>query len=689
MKLQLACLVALFGCFGLDAQTFSNMTSLLNNPAGGSPCVVDMNSDGLDDVVTFSGSNLKIDYQQTDGSFSEVTYDAGMQNNPSWSVSAGDIDGNGYNDLLLGGGSRVSFVYANADGTGYSEVYIDDYIFSQRTNFADIDNDGNLDAFACHDVDQSHPYRNDGNGNLFEDQSLLPTIDITGNYASIFVDFDNDGDQDMYLSKCSGGSSPGQPANQNGLYINNGDGTWTQDAMSYGLFDGERSWVTVFEDFDNDGDFDSYTVNHSNQNFLRENDGTGHYTDITVGSGITMNDLGSWACIGADFDNDGYVDILSESDVNDELYHNNGDFTFTPQNMPFDKGALGDLNNDGFIDVWTGSTLWMNDGNANNWTKVALTGTTSNRNGIGARIEVNGSWGTQIRECRSGENFKPMSSMDVNFGLGSASAITSIVVKWPSGVVDVINNPAINSRLEITEGSGIPTPLNVEVAINVMAEGPYDAATGLMNDNLRVTGVIPSEEPFTAAGYTHVGSGGETIAPGLLDVTGPNAIVDWIFVELRNGVTQSSKVATMPALLRRDGSIVDVNGNANLGFALQAGGSFVVAVRHLGHLGFRNTVATPNTEGMVHTFNMTDGSETLYGSDALNNNNGVWMMVSGEANNDGQINSVDMNAYWRVENGQVYDYNTTKADFNLDGAVNSLDKNTHWRPNSSRAEQLD
>ena len=176
IKNKILCLAAFFCGSITFAQTFTNMTGILNNPGGGQPCVVDMNSDGLDDIVSVSGSNLIIDYQQADGTFSETVYNVGFQNSPSWSISAGDIDKNGYNDLMFGGGSRVSFVYANADGTAYTEDYINDYIFSQRTNLADIDNDGHLDAFACHDVDQSHPYRNDGSGNLSEDQSLLPFL---------------------------------------------------------------------------------------------------------------------------------------------------------------------------------------------------------------------------------------------------------------------------------------------------------------------------------------------------------------------------------------------------------------------------------------------------------------------------------------------------------------------------------
>lgn len=451
-------LLACLSC-GLSAfsQTFSDQTSILNSIGGSAPCVVDMNGDGLDDIVIISSGDMFMEIQQPDGTFIQRFENTNFVNFPSWSIAAGDLDGNGYNDLIFGGGSRVSFIMANATGTDYTETQLPDYIFSQRTNMVDIDNDGDLDAFACHDVDQSHPYRNNGSGVMVEDQSLISTVPLAGNYASVWCDFDNDGDTDMYMSKCKLGSQTGAVERENALYVNDGNGGFTENASSYGLFDNQQSWVTIFEDFDNDGDFDTYTVNHTGTNLLKENDGTGHYTEITTGSGIDANDLDSWACVGADFDNDGFVDILSESNVNKQFYHNDGNMQFTAMSMPFDNGALGDLNNDGFLDVFTGFKLWMNNGNTNHWVKIGLEGTVSNKNGIGARLEIYGDWGLQIRECRSGENFNPMSSLDVHFGLGEATSIDSLIVKWPSGIVDVIYNPAIDTRLTVIE-STLPEP---------------------------------------------------------------------------------------------------------------------------------------------------------------------------------------------------------------------------------------
>ncbi len=453
----------------LSAQTFTSMSSLLSASGNSLPCIVDMNSDGLDDVVTISGSSVQIDYQQADGTFEYASYPAGIDSPPSWSITAGDIDGNGYNDLMLGDSQWVSFVYANDDGTSYTEVNVDDYIFTQRTNLVDIDNDGHLDAFACHDVDLSHPFRNDGLGNLVEDQSLIATVAVGGNYASVWTDFDNDGDVDMYMSKCRGSAPPSDPRRMNGLYQNNGDGTFTEMAADVNMDDNDQSWVTIFEDFDNDGDLDTYTVNHAWGNRLMENDGTGYFTEVTEGSGIDADDLDSWACIGADFDNDGFVDILTESNANKEFYHNDGNMQFTAQEWPFDDGALGDLNNDGFIDVRTINNLYMNEGNANNYLKVALEGTSSNRNGIGARVEIFGSWGLQIRELRSGQSFRPASTLDLMFGLGTATAIDSLVIKWPSGSVDYYLDVPINATFNATE-----TPFTCAGDIN--GDGLVDVA---------------------------------------------------------------------------------------------------------------------------------------------------------------------------------------------------------------------
>ncbi|MFM9984214.1 MAG: FG-GAP-like repeat-containing protein [Flavobacteriales bacterium] len=442
--------------------SFTNQGSLLQTISGFSyaDCAVDVDGDGLDDVVRFGTNTLYIDYQQLDGSFTGVAINVPMTNTPSWSIVAADIDGNGFVDFCLGDGSACSFVYANDSGTDWVEDPQPEYIFSQRTTFNDIDNDGNLDAFVCHDVDQCRPYRNT-DGVLSFDVSLISTLDVGGNYAAIWVDYDNDWDSDLYITKCRGGAPEGDPQRINLLYRNNGDGTFTSVGPEANMDDGDQSWATVFEDFDNDGDFDSFTVNHQWANRFMENNGDGTFTDIIASTGIDASDLGAWNCDAGDFDNNGFVDIFSE--MGDQIYWNNGDGTFTPGNLAFDSGGIGDMNNDGFLDVIAGNSLYLNNGNDNNYVKVDLNGLVSNKSGIGARVEIYGSWGIQIREVRAGESFDPASSLIAHFGLGSADAIDQIIVKWPSGAVTSISNPDINTTHTLTEIECLLDPVSITV----------------------------------------------------------------------------------------------------------------------------------------------------------------------------------------------------------------------------------
>tara|TARA_B100000497_G_scaffold71869_1_gene80698 strand:- start:21022 stop:22641 length:1620 start_codon:yes stop_codon:yes gene_type:complete len=454
MKKLLLLSFTIFSLTNLIAQpSFTNNNDLIGNYDGYTSITVDMNGDYLDDFVRVSENGVGIDYQQADGTFESVFIAMIIQWVPDWSAAAADIDGNGYTDLLLGNGQRASFLFANEDGTAFTEVFEDLYIFSQRTNLVDIDNDGDLDAFVCHDVDGNHNYRNDGNQNMVLDFNLIETLNLAGNYASLWVDYDNDGDTDMHLTKCRQGSTPGDPERTNAMYRNNGDGTYTEVAAAINLDDNEQSWATVWQDFDNDGDFDAFCVNHSEANRFYENDGTGVFTDIIVSTGINPTDLGAWENHGADFDNDGYVDIFSE--MARELYMNNGDMTFTGYDLPFDEGAVGDFNGDGYLDVGRAGDLWMNDGGTNNWVKFALVGVESNLHGIGARITINGDWGTQIREVRSGTGYSHMSTLIAHFGLGTSTEIESVLIEWPSGTVDLIENVDINTQHVFIEGENV------------------------------------------------------------------------------------------------------------------------------------------------------------------------------------------------------------------------------------------
>ena len=463
----------------LEAQeqvSFTNRTDKLGNISGViyNDCAVDLNGDFLDDIMRPTFFTLYIDYQQPDGSFQSTELDITTAFQPDWSICAGDLDGNGYNDLLFAGSDGVSFLIANDIGTSFTEIAMPDSIFSQRSTMADIDNDGDLDAFVCRDDTLSHPYRNDGFGNMILDQSLIPTADRPGNYSAIWTDYDNDDDIDLYISKCKANASPGDIDRTNLLYRNNGDGTYTEVGAMAGLDDNAQSWSTVIEDFDNDGDFDAFVLNHDFKNRFFRNNGDGTFTDIIDQTGIDMHS-GSfvWDSYGGDFNNDGFVDIFSQLD--NEFHLGNGDLTFTPQSLNgIERGGVGDLNNDGFLDIIENSALWINDGNDNNWLKVNLIGRESNLNGIGARIELYGAWGKQSREVRAGQGFSPMSSLQVHFGLGQANVIDSLVVRWPSGIVTSTSDLSVNTTVTIPEVKCLIPP-SVITALGNTAICPGDS----------------------------------------------------------------------------------------------------------------------------------------------------------------------------------------------------------------------
>lgn len=420
-------------------------------------CVVDMNGDGKDDITGVSRNNLRIHYQNG-SSFPYTDFPiTGVSKMPSWSLAAGDYNRDGFNDLILGDYNGLSFWTSNATGTAYTSSTPGEYIFCQRTNFVDLNNDGHLDAFSCHDVDPNVYYLNNGAGGFTYYQSgnpgayLLGITPTGGNYASLWTDFDNDGDLDLFISKCSG------PACE--LHRNDGNGVFTDvSALAQINITPVQSWSSAVADFDNDGDMDILIgSNGSVKSMLFRNNANDSniiqpFTNITQGSGWDTNTSINRDYIAYDFDNDGLVDVLGSGN---KIMFNKGNGVFEPTNYlgGMSVGAVGDLNGDGFLDILNGSTIKYAIPNGNKWFALSLKGIESNSNGIGARVEIYGAWGKQIRDVRSGEGFEFMSTLNVHFGLGSATQIDKVIIKWPSGKVDTILNPAINQYLNVVEGS--------------------------------------------------------------------------------------------------------------------------------------------------------------------------------------------------------------------------------------------
>lgn len=563
MKTKLPFLIGALVVSGMThAQiTFSDASSDLTNStlkSGVAMAITDMNGDGLDDIIRLDvGTNLEIEYQQADGSFSRS--DLGTVDQP-WAITIADVDENGMNDILVGGfEDGLKLLKANDSGSAFGLDLLDGpTIFLQNANFADINNDGHIDYFGCHDNGLSNPYENDGNGILSYNLDLIDTSstvasDNSGNYGSIWIDYDNDGDQDFYISKCRQGvDDPMDGRRLNLLFQNDGNNNFTDVAEAAGLRPMTQTWSTNFEDIDNDGDLDAVMVNHFSNHQIFENNGDGTFTDITASSGIVteLEQVGfGIQVMMEDFDNDGFIDFfLTTNNGDHKMFLNDGDNTFTAVSNPFttngprvQSAATGDLNNDGFIDLITGyatsfnnpsatenDQLFINNGNTNNWSKLILEGVQSNLNGIGARVEIYGAWGMQIREVRSGESYGTQNSLTTHFGIGDETTIDQIIVRWPSGIVDLIESPDSNTTLNLREGDN-----ELSVADNlstIFRLYPNPATSSFTIDNLNVSSEGNNVRIFDITGKTVLSQSLEGYDQQDIDITRLTAGVYFVSV---------------------------------------------------------------------------------------------------------------------------------------------------------------
>lgn len=479
-----------FGCLLIasgeaNAQiSFTNQTANLSDPthySGVAVTVNDVNNDGLDDIVILDNArDLKIEYQKMDGVWVGLNAGVEMDAGDAWGMAVGDASNNGHSDVFSGlFGGRPDYAKANATGTVYTVSELPTYsLATQCVNLADMDADGDLDFFSCGDTGPSGIWENDGSGNFtYSGDNIIPMTptggwDGSGNYGSTFTDYDLDGDLDLYITHCRQGVSSSSDLRRiNQMFINDGNGNYTEDHTNFnGLRIGAQSWTTDFQDFDNDGDFDAFITNHDVSNMLLENV-NGVFTDIFSSTGLDNTVPTPIQGLMRDFDNDMYVDILvtGSGTPTYAYYKNNGDGTFTKINNVFGNSgmysiAVGDLNHDGFLDVYgsyatlytnpsnTPDAVWINDANDNNWLAVDLEGTISNRSAIGAVVRMYGPWGMQVREVRSGESYGICNSLISYFGLGQNTEIDSVVVDWPSsGIHQIVENPSPNQYLTIVE----------------------------------------------------------------------------------------------------------------------------------------------------------------------------------------------------------------------------------------------
>ncbi|HMR29293.1 MAG TPA: hypothetical protein PKE21_17585, partial [Flavobacteriales bacterium] len=194
-----------------------------------------------------------------------------------------------------------------------------------------------------------------------------------------------------------------------------------------------------------------------------------------------------------------------------------------------------------------------------------------------------------------------------------------------------------NMFVNVTEIS--PGDCGVNFRLRAALDGALPSGS-LMTDGLRAANLVPTMQPYTALGYTFVGSPTNiTITPAQLAVTGNDAIVDWMIVELRNAATPTTIVYSKPALLQRDGDVVDTDGNVYVNCPIPAG-DYHVAVKHRNHLGIMTANALPLSVDPYGTMALVDLRSSFmgtYGTNARVLKGSVWCMWAGDATGNGTL----------------------------------------------------
>jgi hypothetical protein len=468
--------------------TFTDVTvkaGLALTAWGQACCVGDYDNDGFDDLFVSCWGRNVLYHNNGDGTFTDVSTKAGVAGTPGrWGAGCCflDYDRDGLLDLFVS--NYVTFDRERAPRPGdslycrYGQIPVPcgPQGFSGGSNLL---------------------YRNRGDG-TFEDVSeksgiawprATPVPFVrenwrpTGSYGmgAAAADFDNDGWPDIYVA-CDTAPSL--------LYHNNHDGTFREIAVSAGCAFDENGVALSgmgagVGDSDGDGWLDIVRTNFTDQvTTLYRNNGDGTFQDASLQAGLGINTKFVGFGVGfLDFDNDGRKDIfIANGHVYPQiagrkmhlsyrqprlLYRNIGGGRFedvsatagdaiTAPNLG--RGcAFGDLNNDGRIDVVVNnldgppSVLRNEGGNSNNWLLVKCVGTKSNRSAVGARVRVVTGDHSQIDEVMSGSGYYSQNDLRLHFGLGSASRIDLVEVKWPSGATQSIRDVKANQILRIEE----------------------------------------------------------------------------------------------------------------------------------------------------------------------------------------------------------------------------------------------
>jgi len=494
--------LSLCSAISISAQTFTDASHLLDVQDGTlhaawGASIADMDGNGLADI--YEPGILYL--QQEDGSFVSSLPDLGIdfrvlntQGNPIplwgrgiFGAVMADVDDDGFSEMVVMDlTSDSSHFYQGRYGLRLEEVGpAVGIIFrglGQGSTFADFNGDGPIDLFFGEEQGHNQLFQGDGSGSFLETTLLAGVDSSVQTYGVAAADYDNDGDLDIFIGACAI-LDPSKSVNL--LFRNNGDGTFEEVGEEAGINDNFAAWGVSWLDYDQDGFYDVYVANmfiqdgRSGRNMLYHNLGDGTFEEVARQAGVAGDSTSfSFGSSAADFNNDGLIDIYSANTIigPPSLYINNGDGTFTDiytlsgvtDVFTNYSVAVADLNNDGWLDFFTGSDplppapgsrIFLNEGGTNGFLKVELIQPAPNKRAIGARIELWHSGVLQMRDITSGDGFSSQNmAHSAHFGVGTTQLSDSLVVIWPDGSRDVWNDINRDSHLWLEKGGAVNRP---------------------------------------------------------------------------------------------------------------------------------------------------------------------------------------------------------------------------------------
>jgi len=443
----------------------------------------DYDNDGLPDLLVARFGTPILYHNEGHGKFRDVTAGSGLNKfGNTIAVIAFDYDNDGYLDLLFGNyfqpvnlldlkephvlpnnldgatnGGGVTLWHNT--GAGTFEDVTDKAGLGKVTGWTlavghgDFTNNGLQDIYLACDFGTDHVFLNNGDGTFREVTERATGWDTKKGMNVDVADYNNDGWLDIYVTNIYDDYMKECAM----LWQNMGDGTFTDVAQEVGVCDTGWGWAAKFSDFDNDGWQDLFLVNG-----LRSAGPENYLTTLLpmiTTPGVDFSDVNSWPDIG----NRSWSGYQRK-----RFFHNLGDATFreigadTGVNNDKDGRGIGiiDIDNDGRLDlVQTNADqspiVYRNvSQNVGNWIEIKLIGTKSNRDGIGARVELQAGGLKQIRELDGGNGYASQSTRRIHFGIGSANKIDHLQIRWPSGRVDQVEVP-INRVSYVQEGLGL------------------------------------------------------------------------------------------------------------------------------------------------------------------------------------------------------------------------------------------